>query len=94
MVNLKIKLERYHGGWEWHVSGTDPITGETVSRRYRTNRVGDGLWQYVKSTTQWYGDGSAFWEWKQIRGTCQFWLNVGHKPTYDRIRYLWANDKI
>jgi len=94
MINLSIKLERYGGGWEWHITGDDTITGETLAAQYRTNRQGKGLWQYTKATDQWYGDGSPFWEYKQIRGTCQFWLNVGRKSAYDRIRYLWANDKI
>lgn len=93
MKNLKIRLTRYHeSGWEFAASGTDPHTGKPVAARFRTNPAGDGLWQYVKSTTQWYGDGSPFWEFKQIEGTCQFSLPKERRPAYDKIRYRWSHD--
>ncbi len=87
MVKLKIRLTRYHeSGWEF------ALTGDSWAARYRTNPAGDGLWQYVKSTTQWYGDGSPFWEFKQIEGTCQFSLPKARRAAYDQIRYRWSHD--
>ncbi len=87
MPKLKIRLTRYHeSGWEF------ALTGDSLSARYRTNPVGDGLWQYVKSTTQWYGDGSPFWEFKQIEGTCQFSLPKERRAAYDKIRYRWSQE--
>ncbi len=84
MPKLKIRLTRYHeSGWEFS------LTGDSLSARYRTNWVGDGLWQYIKSTSQTYGDGSPFWEFKQIMGTCQFRLPKERRAAYDKIRYQW-----
>ncbi len=93
-MKVQIRLERYHGGWQWRVSGRDVITEMPFGGHFRTNRVGSGLWQYVKSTTQTFDDGSPSWEWRQIKTEAEFWLNVGHKPTYDRIRYMLANGKL
>ena len=88
MVKLKIRLTRYGDtGWEF------ALTGASIAARYRTNWIGDGLWQYVKSTTQWYGDGSPFSEFKQIMGTCQFRLPATRKAAYDAIRYQWSKPK-
>lgn len=87
MKNLKIRLTHYHeSGWEF------ALTGDSLNARFRTNPVGDGLWQYVKSTTQWYGDGSPFWEFKQIEGTCQFSLPKERRAAYDKIRYRWSRE--
>ena len=86
MTKLKIRLTRYGDtGWEF------ALTGDSWAARYRTNPAGDGLWQYVKSTTQWYGDGSPFWEFKQIEGTCQFSLPKARRGAYDKIRYRWSH---
>lgn len=88
MVKLKIRLTRYKdAGWEF------ALTGDSLAARFRTNPVGDGLWQYVESITQWYGDGSPFWEFKQIMGTCQFSLPNARKAAYDAIRYQWSKPK-
>lgn len=93
MLKLKIRLTRYEdAGWEFTVKGIDPFTGESTADRFRTNPVSDGLWQYVKSTTQWYGDGSPFWEFKQIEGTCQFSLPKERRAAYDKIRYRWSHE--
>ncbi len=85
MVKLKIRLTRYGDtGWQF------APTGASTAARYRTNLVGDGLWQYVKSTTQWYAVGSPFSEFKQSMGTCQFRLPAARKAAYDAIRYQWS----
>ena len=84
---ISIRLERYGDtGWEWRQSYTDPITNELVSGYYRTNPAGDGLWQYIRSASQSYGDGSPYYEWRQTQGTCQFWLPNDRRKAYDKIR--------
>ncbi len=83
-----VRLSRYRGGWQFATAAD----GE--SRRYRTNPVGAGLWQYTKTEGATHDDGSPIWEWRQIKAETEFWLNVGYKPTYDRIRYMLANGKL
>jgi len=91
---VKIKMERYGDkGWEFSVTYTDPITENEVTGRYRTNPNGDGLWTYCQSPSQWYPDGSPFMEYKQVRGTVQFWLPADRKRAYDKIRYEWGKEE-
>lgn len=48
------------GGWQWDLTTESDVSEEMVTREYRTNLEGEGLWC----------DG------KQVLGTCQFSLNV------------------
>ena len=89
---MKIRMHRYgETGW-WFTVTTDAqpeFDQPAQTFRYRTNPAGDGLWQYCRSNTTWYPNGSPFMEWKQIEGTCQFYLPKDRKRAYDKIRYTW-----
>ena len=89
---VSIRLER-HGqkGWEFLVTRRDVLTGETEKGQFRTDGEGHGLWAWRKSSHQWYPDGRPFYEWRQIRGTCQFSLDSDRKRARRAIRYRWAS---
>jgi len=86
MANMKIRLSRYgESGWEFSITTVDDLTDQPHTARYRTSPQGDGLWQYQQIPANW-PDGSPVMEYKQITGTCQFWLPKERKPAYDKIR--------
>lgn len=54
-------LQKYRdNGWQWEITRESDVSTEMVTRSYRTNHEGEGLWV----------DG------KQALGTCQFSLRV------------------
>ncbi len=78
---MKITMER-HGarGWQFTVDGAE----------FRTNRDGDGLWEY-QATSTWYPDtGKPVCEFRQTLGTCQFSLSRDRRRAYGQIRYRFA----
>lgn len=80
----KITLEKYgENGWEFTVD----------AQSYRTNKEGEGLWEYQKSgvTSVDYVDGerkySPVYEYKQTVGTCDFSLPRDEKRARRKIYY-------
>ena len=71
---MKINnLQHSSGAWTW------TATTEGGSTEYKTNSAGNGLWVLAPSSTCAIdpdtGKYRPIYEWKQIRGTCQFSLN-------------------
>lgn len=71
-----IEMKRYGEiGWEFRVHNI----------AYRTDKRGDGLWQYC-NTGSWFADGELEMGWKQIRGLCDFSLPADRKAAYSKIK--------
>jgi len=88
---MKIRLSRYgKAGWEFSV--TQDFPDGPMTHRYCTTEAGDGLWEYCASPNSWYPDGRPVMEYRQTRGTSQFWLPTERKPAYDKIRHEWQKE--
>lgn len=86
---MNLRLRRYgESGWEFEVTKTDPVDG-TISERYRTNPMGDGLWKYQESRSIFH-DGTPVMEYRQVRGTTQFWLPPERRRAYDKLRRIFS----
>jgi hypothetical protein len=77
-MKISIQMERYgENGWQWELTGSDPITGEPIIDKGRTNRQGDGLFEI---------NG------RQVRGTCQYQLPSDRRAAYNKIRRDFVRD--
>jgi len=80
---MRISMTRYgEQGWQFSVGDVE----------YRTNRQGNGLWAYERtSATNVHSDGteSPVYEFRQVAGTAQFALSADRKRAYGQIRYRW-----
>jgi hypothetical protein len=87
----RISIKLWHnlelGKWLWYT-----YLDEVLVERCRTNNNGEGLWTWSKSPSQWYADGSPFYEWHQVCGTCQFWLSPNRKAAWSKIRRRYNDD--
>jgi hypothetical protein len=87
-------LARYgERGWTW-----TETTHDFGPALYRTSGVGDGLWAWAR-TTCWHrsaegtdsvcsAESSCYhcWEWRQVKGTCQYELPNCRQSAYSKIR--------
>ena len=75
-MSTKIIELEMHGakGWKFNLLGTT----------YRTNRMGEGLWQRVQAGV--WSDGEPAMEWRQVRGVLQFSLPSDRRAAYAKIR--------
>ena len=47
-------------------------------KEYRTNEAGEGLWVWMRTSTYDLNRGEYVYEWRQIKGTCQFLTTSGN----------------
>ncbi len=86
-ISIRLWNNLELGKWLWYVYVDDKLV-----ERCRTNENGEGLWTWSKSPNQWYADGSPFYEWHQVYGTCQFWLGTTRDAAYAKIRRRYDDD--
>lgn len=66
----KVTIEEYGSGWYWSYED------DGLMHEYRTNREGDGLWEYR----------CGIGEWKQVLGTMSFSLSSNRRSAAASIR--------
>ena len=75
-------------GWAW----TEPDYIGQSSCRCRTNGDGEGLWYWARSGATNLPEMTPVMEWKQIMGTCQFYLPRNRKAAYSRLYRRWKQN--
>ena len=76
---MKITMEVYGiRGWEFSLNGA----------KYRTDKDGYGLWQWMLVPGVQYPPNHK--EYRQVSGTCQFALSNDRRRAYQQIRREFA----